>query len=109
MAPAPRSRLVPHRVAGNDADSMTAQVLLADIWAAIIAVSLLSIVALFVIGAVVSVLTVLRSRAQARRRSPLIEDLARGCAPDDLADIDDTLHRVLAEEHWHEPTGSAAR
>ena len=93
MAPAPRSRLVPRGKAGNDAEIMTAQALLADIWAAIIAASLLSIVALFVIGAAVSVLTVLRSRAQARARSPLIEDLARECAPDDLVEIDEALQR----------------
>ncbi len=86
---------------------MTAAGLAADVWAAIIVASLLAIVAFFLIAAGASVLTVLRSGRRARARSPLIRDLARDCAPDDLADIDEALRRVLAEEHGRQPARSA--
>ncbi|MHB1432292.1 MAG: hypothetical protein ACYCVZ_09300 [Streptosporangiaceae bacterium] len=85
---------------------MTAAGLAAGVWAAIIVASLLGIVAFFLIAAGVSVLTVLRSGRRARARSPLIRELAHGCAPDDLADIDDALRRVLAEEHGRESSRS---
>ncbi|MHB1595194.1 MAG: hypothetical protein ACYCO9_11570 [Streptosporangiaceae bacterium] len=88
---------------------MTAAGLAAYAWAAIVVASLLGIVGFFLIAASTSVLTVLRSgrrarAGRARARSPLIRDLAHGCAPDDLADIDDALRRVLAEEHGREPS-----
>ena len=85
---------------------MTAAGLAAYAWAAIIVASLLGIVAFFLIAAGVSVLTVLRSGRRARATSPLIRDLAHGCAPGDLADIDEALRRVLAEEHGNEPSRS---
>lgn len=73
-------------------------------WAAVVAVSLLSIVGFFLLWAAVSVLTVVKGRHRARARSREFAELSRDCAVSDLAEIDEALRRVLAEEHWRPPS-----
>ena len=82
---------------------MTPVDVVADIWAVVAAVCLLTIVLLFLSWAGASVLTIARARHRARRPPEPLAGLARGCAVRDLADIDDELEQVLAQEHWRQP------
>jgi hypothetical protein len=75
----------------------------ADIWAVVITACLLSVVLFFLLWAGASALTIARARRRARRRPELLAGLARGCAVSDLAEIDDALRQVLAQEHWRQP------
>lgn len=75
----------------------------ADIWAVVVTVCLLSVVLLFLLWAGASVLTIARARRGATRRPELLAGLARGCTVSDLADIDDELQQILAQEHWRQP------
>ncbi len=75
----------------------------ADIWAVVVTVCLLSVVLFFLSWAGASVLTIVRARRRARLRPELLAGLARGCAVSDLADIEDELRQILAQEHWRQP------
>ncbi len=76
---------------------MTPVRLLIDVWLAIVVLSLLSVAAISIAWMWLGLATVAGARGRrlkaARRAAP--GDLA-GC---DLADIDDALERILAEEH----------
>lgn len=71
----------------------------AGIGVVVIVGCLLSIVAFFLLWLVTSTATVIRAGRRARHRPDLLTRLARGCAVSDLAEIDDELERVLAQEH----------
>lgn len=69
-----------------------------DLFTAGVVLSLISITLFFVFGAGVSLLTVAGARRRARHRSSQLEQLSHGCPPDELAEIDEALDNILAEE-----------
>jgi hypothetical protein len=69
-----------------------------DLVMAGVVLSLISIALFFVFGAGVSLLTVADARRRSRRRSGQLDQLSHGCPVDELAEIDEALDRVLAEE-----------
>lgn len=75
----------------------------------VISACLLSVVLFFLLWAGASVLTIAQARRRARRRPELLAGLARSCAVSDLAEIDDALQQVLAQEHWRQPSRAHRR
>lgn len=69
-----------------------------DLFMTGVVLSLMSIALFFVFGAGVSLLTVAGARRRARQRSCRLDQLSHGCSVDELAEIDEALDRVLAEE-----------
>lgn len=68
-------------------------------WTAVVVLSVLGVGLIFVLGAAAPALTVARARRRRRLPYDLPGELARGCAVNDLAEIDEALQRILAEEH----------
>ncbi len=77
---------------------MTPGRLALDLWMAGVVLSLAGIGLFAVVGAVVSLLTVARSSRRARRPRDLGQ-LSRWYPVAELAEIDEALDRILAEEH----------
>lgn len=69
-----------------------------DLWMACVVLSLAGIGLFGVVGAVAALLTVIRAERQARRPRGLGQ-LSRWCPVTELAEIDEALDRILAEEH----------
>jgi len=69
-----------------------------DLWMAGVVLSLVSIGVFGVFGAAAALLTVARARRQDRRPRDLGQ-LSRWYPATELADIDEALDRILAEEH----------
>lgn len=67
-----------------------------DLWMVLVAASLVGIVVFLVVGALAAV--VIASRNRARRVSAELGELSRWCSPRDLAEIDEALDRMLAED-----------
>ncbi len=61
-----------------------------------VAVSLVSIVLFFLIGAGMSVKTVLDARRRSRRTPAYLDQLSHSCSVSELAEIDQALDQVLA-------------
>lgn len=70
-----------------------------DAWAIGVVLSLISIGLFFVAWAGVAVLTVARDRRRARRRRAELGVLRHWYPEGDLAQLDQALERILAEEH----------
>ncbi|HUY48692.1 MAG TPA: hypothetical protein VMV92_23740 [Streptosporangiaceae bacterium] len=83
---------------GSHADVMMLGKVALDLSMAVVVLSLISIALFFVFGAGVSFLTVAGARRRARRRFCQLDQLSHGCPVDELAEIDEALDRVLAEE-----------
>ncbi len=77
---------------------MTPSRLALDLWMTGVVLSLAGIGLFAVLGAVVSLLTVTRSGRRARRPRNLGQ-LSRWYSVAELAEIDEVLDRILAEEH----------
>lgn len=69
-----------------------------DLCMACVAASLVSIVLFIVAAAAMSVKTVADARRQARRESAYLGQLSRWCSVSELAEIDQALDQVLAED-----------
>lgn len=80
-----------------------------DLAMAGVVISLVSIVLFFVFGAGASLLTIAAAARRARRSSHrlLCEQLSNGCAVAELAEIDEALDQVLAEEYRGLPASPA--
>lgn len=95
----PRDRPVPSRTARTHPGYMTPGTIIAGIAAVVITACLLSIVVFFLLGAVIAALTIAQARRRAKHRPELLTQIARDCAVNDLAEIDDKLEQVLAQEY----------
>ncbi len=74
-----------------------------DAWAIGVVLSLISVGLFFVAWAGVSVLTVTRGRRRVRRRPHNLGALRHWYPECELAQLDDALERVFAEEHGTPP------
>lgn len=74
-----------------------------------VVISLISIVLFFVLGAGMSLLTLMRAGRRARRSSRRVqlEQLSHGCTVAELAEIDQALDQVLAQEYGGLPASPA--
>lgn len=78
---------------------MTPAGVVVQAWALVVVLSMIGIGFFFVLWAGVSLLTLAGARRGRRQLSDQLLELARGGAADDLAEIDEALERILAEEH----------
>jgi len=75
-----------------------------DIWLAGVVVSLISIVSLFGVWAAVTVFTIAGDRRRTRRLHPELDSLRPWYSGSQLAELEDALARVLAEERGTLPS-----
>ncbi len=75
-----------------------------DLWTAGVVLALGSIGFFLVAGAVVSLLTVAGAWRRSRRPRQELGQLAGSCSARELAEIDDVLDRILAEEQGGTPS-----
>lgn len=87
---------------------MTPGQIVLDVAMGVVVLSLIAIVLVFLIGTAAGMVAMTRAgrgdRGAARQRR--LEQLWNGCELDDLADIDETLDRVAAQEYGGRPTTS---